>query len=121
VNLCEGDKPFKNLDIPVVGNITDELGKVFWFTLNKEFISHVNGELMLKYAGAVPGLWTVVCIIDQVPTDNQPPSNQLDEFLGNFLEMRNQLFDVAYMISPLILYRNLELPMFPNFVEEIRP
>jgi hypothetical protein len=99
---------FRTLDIPVVGNIVDDDGRVFWFTLNKQFLSHVNGEIILKYCGEVPGYWNIDCIIDQAPSSpTAAPSNELEQIIHALHDIRNGLFKVEYMVSPLTIYRNL--------------
>jgi hypothetical protein len=101
---------FKTLDIPVIGNIVDDEGRTFWFTLNKKFLSHVNGELILKYKGQIPGLWTVACIIDDTPgLEIKAHWPALDEVLNEFHTMREQAVKIDYLISPLVIYRELEI------------
>lgn len=98
---------FRTLDIPVVGRLTDDRGREFWFTLNKNFLSHVNGELLLKYKGEVPGYWNIVCVVDQVPGEEVDAIHPLDLILSQIHEIRDELFEVEYLISPLVIYRNL--------------
>lgn len=98
---------FRTLDIPVVGRLTDDRGREFWFTLNKNFLSHVNGELLLKYKGEVPGYWNIVCVVDQVPGEEVDAVHPLDLVLSQIHEIRDELFRIEYLISPLVIYRDL--------------
>ena len=100
----------------IQGSLVDILGKQVWFTLKDEGLSTSAGDIFLKHGAKIPGGWSVVGIVDALPTNNyQAPS--VSPFTGGMQQVIADISssirpgfgrpDHAWGITPLLIFREV--------------
>jgi hypothetical protein len=96
----------------------------FWFNLKRQYLSLYDLDIPLKFPQKIPGVWKAIGIVDAAPNDDSmddieelpdrvrahiPPFMQK---LSQLPENTNEMFgrqDCTYGLSPLMIYRELNL------------
>lgn len=127
----------RKLPFSMVGVLIEEgTGRWFYFTVSKEYLLHGYADLTLKHGAQIPGLWSVLGVIDAVPSEetyvnidikNRHPSlvkvdkdGKDEDFAPSLISGMEGFYNFVrqfagrpqtfYAISPLVIYRNLEIP-----------
>jgi hypothetical protein len=116
--------------------IEEETNRWFYFTVSREYLLHGYDDLTLKHGAQIPGLWSILGVIDAVPTakaivpldlrkiapslvlvnENEEDEEWTPALIGgmdgfyNFVRQAVGRPQTFYAISPLVIYRNLEVP-----------
>lgn len=113
----------RKMPVAMFGEVDDEHHS-YWFTLRKEGLLSDYSDVALKHGSTVPGLWSMVCIVDTDGNDRNVPDlldaareMKSDEAKWNISHATDWLFNAARKfvgrpegkvgVTPIVIYRQL--------------
>jgi hypothetical protein len=94
------------LELEIVNN-RDEHATII---IKEEYLALRPDEIIRSYGGGIPGVWTVIGIIDEMPFNKPTSKSQFKNSVDMIVDFYSQTMNegnVKYVIKPIVIYRKM--------------